>query len=145
MHDLIPYEDLTPAQVFADNGADALLDKIEKDARSLVMDISTEQGRKDCASAAYKIARSKTFLDDMGKNLVAEWKAKASKVDAERKKIRDRLDTLKDEIRKPLTDFENSETARIEEHEKQIATIMAFGTLMSGSAHEIKTNFEAIS
>ena len=145
MHELIVVENLTPAQVFTDKGADSIIDQIEKEARAAPIDISTEAGRKECASIAYKIARSKTFLDDMGKDLVAEWKTKSSKVDAERRKIRDRLDVLKDEIRKPLTDFENTEKARIETHENQIATIQAFGTLTSGSVHEINTNLEAIS
>jgi colicin import membrane protein len=145
MHELIVVENLTPAQVFTDKGADSIIDQIEKEARAAPIDISTEAGRKECASIAYKIALSKTFLDDMGKDLVAEWKTKSSKVDAERRKIRDRLDVLKDEIRKPLTDFENTKKARIVTHENQIATIQAFGTLTSGSVHEINTNLEAIS
>jgi len=36
-------------------------------------------------------------------------------VDAERKRMRDKLDALKDQVRKPLTDWENAEESRIDE------------------------------
>jgi colicin import membrane protein len=123
MNELISVEDLKPADLFAEGGVDAIVEKIEQEARAVLIDISTDTGRKECASLAYKIARSKTALDDMGKNLVAEWKTRAAKVDGERRKIRDRLDALKDEVRKPLTDFENTETARIAQHEELTLSI----------------------
>ncbi len=61
------------------------LDKTLKDIKEKVMafvpDTSTAKGRKDIASLAYKVAQSKTWLDNCGKNLVAEWKEKSKKVD----------------------------------------------------------------
>lgn len=125
--ELIPLDTLTPAVVFAPGGVDDILAKIEGEVRGVHTDISTKAGRDAIASTAYKIARSKTALDDMGKALVADWKEKSKKVDAERKKLRDRLDALKDEIRRPLTDWENAEKARIEGHEAEIARIEAMG------------------
>lgn len=123
MNDLVTIDDIKPSELFVGAGVDALISKIEEEARKALIDVSTEAGRKNCASIAYKISRSKTLLDDMGKELAAEWKARSAKVDAERRKIRDRLDALKDEIRKPLTDFENTESERVAQHEKFIAAI----------------------
>lgn len=123
--ELITLDTLTPAVVFAPGGVDDILAKIEGEVRGVHTDISTKAGRDAIASTAYKIARSKTALDDMGKALVADWKEKSKKVDAERKKLRDRLDVLKDEVRQPLTDWENAETARIEGHEAEIKRIEA--------------------
>lgn len=147
MHDLATIEALTPAEVFTDKGADPIIDRIEKEARAALIDISTDAGRKECASIAYKIARSKTFLDDMGKDLVSEWKGRSAKVDAERRKIRDRLDALKDEIRKPLTDFENAETMRVAEHENRIALIDTLHTFEQAqpTAQDIQNRLAAIS
>lgn len=125
--ELIPLDTLTPAAVFAPGGVDDILAKIEGEVRGVHTDISTKAGRDAIASTAYKIARSKTALDDMGKALVADWKEKSKKVDAERKKLRDRLDALKDEVRQPLTDWENAEKARVEGHEAEIARIEAMG------------------
>lgn len=121
----IVLDTLTPAAVFAPGGVDDILAKIEREVRGVHTDISTKAGRDAIASTAYKVARSKTALDDMGKSLVSEWKENSKKVDAERKKLRDRLDALKDEVRQPLTDWENAETARVESHEAEIARIEA--------------------
>ena len=63
---------------------------------------------------AYKVARSKTTLDDIGKELVAGWKDQAKEVDANRKLARETLDALKIKVRKPLTDWEEKEAKRIE-------------------------------
>jgi septal ring factor EnvC (AmiA/AmiB activator) len=116
---------LTAAMVFVPGGVDAILEKIAAEIRSFKPDISTQDGRAQIASIAYKVARSKTALDEMGKDLVAEWKSKAAAVDAERRTIREKLDALKEEVRKPLTDWENADKARIEAHEQAIRDIEA--------------------
>lgn len=123
--DLIVIRQMTPA-IFADSASiDNVLEKLEREVRSVPCDISTADGRAAVASLAYKVARSKTALDDMGKELVAEWKAKASLVDAERRKIRERCDALKEEVRKPLTEWEETDKRRIEAHEKAILDLQA--------------------
>ena len=121
--DLVAIKVLTPEIVFAPGGVDEILGKIENEVRSFKGDISTLGGRNAIASMAYKVARSKTALDDMGKQLVSDWKAKASAVDAERRTIRERLDTLKDEVRKPLTDWENADRLRVLAHQAALAEI----------------------
>lgn len=113
-NDLIITETLKPLEVFAQGGADPLLDKIKEMVANFVPDMTTEKGRKEIASLAYKIAQSKTALDNMGKDLVAEKKKETSLVDAERRRIRDELDTLKESVRAPLTKWEEEEKSRIE-------------------------------
>lgn len=115
---LVPIEIESPAEIFAAGGTDQIVAAIEAKARSLDLDISTERGRKEVASVARKIASSKTLLDDAGKNFVAAIKDQAKVIDAERKRMRDSLDALKDEIRKPLTDWEERDKRRIEGHER---------------------------
>lgn len=119
---------LTAAIVFAPGGVDAILEKLTAEVRSIKTDISTPAGRAAIASLAHKVARSKTALDGMGKDLVSEWKTRASAVDAERRTIRERLDALKDEVRKPLTDWENAEKARVESHEAELLHIADLAT-----------------
>lgn len=126
MNDLVVVENLTPAVVYAPGGVNSVLDKIKTEARAFTGDISTEKGRNEIKSFAYKIARSKTLLDDMGKDLVADLKKQTGAVDAERKRIRDELDKLKDEIRAPLTQWEQAEKDRVAEHETGLAEIAAF-------------------
>lgn len=100
-----------------------LLGNVEEQARSIVPDLSTAKGRKSIASNSARVSKSKTYLDALGKDLVSGWKAKAKLVDAERKLIRDRLDALRDEVRKPLTDWEDADKARVTAIEDRIITI----------------------
>lgn len=121
--DLVVVSTLVPADVFGPGGVDAIIKKLTDTVRAVPTDISTATGRKAVASLAYKVARSKTALDEMGKTLAADWKAKANAIDAERRTIRDRLDALGDEVRKPLTDWENAEKDRVEAHEAALLAI----------------------
>ncbi|MEZ6879858.1 hypothetical protein [Enterobacter sp. KB-280D8] len=95
---------------------DPIIEAIEKEARSLVPDVSTRKGRDVIASMAHKVARSKTYIDNAGKDLVAELKALPKQIDESRRIVRERLDALKDEVRKPLTEWE-AEQERIKAEE----------------------------
>lgn len=85
---------------------DPIIETIEKEARSLVPDVTTRKGRDAIASMAHKVARSKTYIDNAGKDLVAELKALPKQIDESRRIVRERLDALKDEVRRPLTEWE---------------------------------------
>lgn len=111
---LVSIEKINPVAVFADGGIDRILKEIEQKATELNPDISTSKGRKEVASTAYKVSQSKTILDGLGKDLVADWKAKAKIVDESRKKARAFLDALRDRVRQPLTEWEAAEAARVE-------------------------------
>src|SRR6266404_7527259 len=121
---IIDTDTLTPATVFAPGGVEGILSKIETEVRAIERDISTEEGREAVKSLAYKVARSKTALDDMGKELVSGIKAQAATIDAERRTIRDRLDALKEEVRGPLTAWETAEAARVSKHEEVLTWII---------------------
>lgn len=121
--EMVVLDKLTPAVIFAPGGVDDILAKIAREVRAQQTDISTKAGREAVASLAYKVARSKTALDKMGKELgeshYKSWKA----ITSERARIEKELDALKDEVRKPLTDWENAEKDRIASHEKAISDI----------------------
>jgi hypothetical protein len=109
--------------VYSLGGIDSILERLRAEVLSIPTDISTAAGRKQVASLAYKVARSKTTLDDLGKNLVADWKQRAAAVDADRRRVREELDALRDEVRKPLTDWESAEQARVTGHEAALAAL----------------------
>ncbi|EOU9599239.1 cell envelope biogenesis protein TolA [Cronobacter sakazakii] len=94
-----------------------ILQKVEREVMSFVPDVTTAKGRKEIASLAYKVAQTKTYLDGLGKNLVAELKEIPKLIDANRKTVRDRLDELKEKARQPLTDYE-VEQERIKQQEE---------------------------
>tara|TARA_R110000850_G_scaffold269167_3_gene401061 strand:+ start:15193 stop:16341 length:1149 start_codon:yes stop_codon:yes gene_type:complete len=97
---------VTAGDVFVDKGLEPYLQQITDEANKFEGDISTDKGRKAIGSMARKVARSKTFLDGLGKELNAESKNKAKIVDNERKRCREYLDELRDKVRAPLDQYE---------------------------------------
>ncbi|MBA0894722.1 hypothetical protein CPA41_23025 [Klebsiella pneumoniae subsp. pneumoniae] len=115
--DLVVIEKKNAMAVFTNNDQlDPLIEAIEKEARSLVPDVTTKKGRDAIASMAHKVARSKTYIDNAGKDLVAELKALPKQIDESRRVVRERLDALKDEVRRPLTEWE-AEQERVKAEE----------------------------
>ena len=126
--DLVVIEKTNALAVFtSQEQLDPLIEAIEKEARSLVPDLSTKKGRDAIASMAHKVARSKTYIDNAGKDLVAELKALPKHIDESRRLVRERLDALKDEVRRPLTEWEaeqeriKAEEAMNAKHEEALA------------------------
>ncbi|MEW2869587.1 hypothetical protein AB1A95_33100, partial [Pseudomonas aeruginosa] len=114
----------TALQVYSTaNGLDPFLAKIREEIDGFVPDVTTRKGREAIASIAYKVARSKTALDNVGKELVAELKEVPKKVDAERKRMRDLLDHWQAEVRQPLTEWEQREEMRKAKHQAGIDQI----------------------
>ena len=127
-NDLIAIQNITPAAIFKEGGADPIIDKIRKEVLAVDRDISTEEGRKHVASLAYKVARSKTLLDEMGKTFAADLKKQVKAIDGERSRIWDALNGLQKEVRQPLTDFEEKEKTRIARHEADLNEIVESGS-----------------
>jgi hypothetical protein len=120
VNELLVVEKLNVPALFCENGMDRILKDIEAKATSFVTTTETAAGRKEIASIANRVAKSKVLLDDLGKNLVADWKIKAKRVDEVRKQTRDFLDDLKIRVRKPLTEWERAEEDRIAKHRSSL-------------------------
>ncbi|MGT5005412.1 hypothetical protein ACRWGL_19930 [Escherichia coli] len=119
--DLVVIEKQNAMAVFTSKEQlDPIIEAIEKEARSLIPDLTTKKGRDAIASMAHKVARSKTYIDNAGKDLVAELKALPKQIDESRRIVRERLDALKDEVRRPLTEWE-VEQERIKAEEEMNA------------------------
>lgn len=116
---------LNAAVVFASaESVDAILKSVESKVRAYVADISTKAGRDDCASVAYKVARSKTALDDLGKKHGEDLRKALGDLNAKRRTVVDRLDALRDEVRAPLDTWEGAQTA----HEAELVKIIGFAS-----------------
>lgn len=130
--------------LFADHGLDQILDRIRAEVAAHTPDISTDRGRKAIASLARKVSSSKVRLDDLGKELVSEAKSQIAAIDAERKRMRDELDKLRDDTRQPLTEWEDAETSRIKAHEDGLSSLSNLANVLLGaSAQEIAQRIES--
>lgn len=104
---------LPAAEIFKSGGMRSILDAIKTEASSEVGSVESAQGRKDIASMAHKVSKSKALLDKLGKALADDLNSQLKPINAERKLARDELDELRDTIRQPLSDWEYEEKARV--------------------------------
>ena len=116
---------------------DGLYNVVQAKARALVADVTTADGVSKIKSTARQIASIKKRVDDIGKDVVAELKDLPKQIDANRKKWREDMEALKDEIRKPVTEIENRQ-AEIEEIRA------THGKLALSGSEEIKAAIETL-
>lgn len=127
-------------QIFTGGGLSAILDGIEGKVRGMELDGSTVAGRDEIRSVAYKVARTKTALDAEARKLTEGWRTATSQVNSERKRAQERLDSLAEEVRKPLTEFEDKEKNRIAAHEAALSEMAVLSlTGRNASVDELQT------
>ena len=120
----------------ADRGLDPYLEQIAEQARSFVPDLSTKKGRDNIASIAYKVRQSKSAMDKAGKALVDRLKEQPKLVDRERKRMREFMDALADEVRRPLDELEAKEAARVQAHKEAVERIVSFRDVLDDDNSE---------
>ena len=107
---------------------EAIYSRIEKMALGLVADATTKEGISQIKTCARQIASVKIKVDDAGKKVKAELNKLPDLIDENRRKFREKMEALQEEIRRPVTEIEN--------REKEIDGIKAMhmAVAMSGSA-----------
>lgn len=102
-----------PVEVLmSDEKRDELFSHIKSEIAAFKPDLTTGAGRKRVAKLAYKITRTKTAIDDAGKEANRVLREKIDAVDARRRDFRSTLDELAAEARDPLTKWEEEEERR---------------------------------
>ena len=105
-----------------EDGISGIISKLEVAARAdaAKYDATTKKGRDALISLAAKVSKSKAELDRQGKALTDAQRKEINAVNAGRKIGEERLAALRDEIRKPVTDWEAAEEARTERHKRAL-------------------------
>lgn len=131
-----------------DEEFEKLYAKVKEAVDSHVPDLSTRTGREAIASVAYKIARTKTALVKQGKALTEGWRDQTKKVNAACNTIEYRLDKLKDDVRRPLTEWEAAEEKRVSDHQTALRQLVEFSEVGFGRSsddiRQMTTEVEAI-
>jgi hypothetical protein len=122
-NELIVIQPADLEKVFVKNGLDPFIELIKKEVEDIVPDLSTAKGRKEIASRARWVASKKVIIDKAGKEFISKLKAQIQPIDAERKRMRDILDALRDEIRQPLTEWEEAEKEKKRKEAERIELI----------------------
>lgn len=99
-----------------------------------VPDVSRPAGRKEITSLANRVVRSKTAIDEAGKQMNAGLRAQIDEVDRRRRYARTELDAIRDHIRVPLVEWEDAEAERKRQHEERLASLAVDLPLETSSA-----------
>lgn len=111
--ELALFTSLTPVTIVTDQAkAEELFTHIEQQIAEFVPDLTTDTGRRAIASLAFKVSKTKTAITAAAEELIEEERKKVASTVAERKRIEERLDALRDKARQPLTDWEKAEADR---------------------------------
>lgn len=91
------------------NGLVETLQNVKSNITLVAPDTSTAKGREQIRSLAFRVTKSKTYIEKIGKEISAELKELPKIVDANRKHAMEFLESLATEIRQPLTDWEEEQ------------------------------------
>lgn len=120
--------DLAPS-IYVENGLDKFLEQIREGVNE-VPDLSTAKGRARIASLAAQVSRSKTAVEKPGRDYLKRLKEQPKVVEAELRRFVNECDQLRDEVRRPLTEWEDAEKARTEALQQRIMDLRALAEVI---------------
>lgn len=120
--------DMAPA-IYVENGLDSFLEKIRAGVNE-VPDLSTAKGRSRIASLAAQVSRSKTAVEKPGRDYLKRLKEQPKVVEAELRRFVTECDQLRDEVRRPLTEWEDAEKARTEALQQRLVDLRALADVI---------------
>lgn len=94
---------------------DVFLAKLKADVDATPVDLTTKKGRDAIASVAARVRSQKAGTGKDRLRLTKEWRDMTSQVNGAWNEIKERMDALAVDARKPLTDWEEAEQARIDQ------------------------------
>lgn len=142
---LVVPDSIKATEIFSDRTKlDGIIETVRVAVSGHVPDTTTAKGRSAITSLAYKVTRSKTLVDDMGKELVAEMKRQVAAVDAERRYLRDSLDTIRDEVRKPLDEWELEDQRRKNAIRDRIRDLQKYAYMPGDTLQQIDEKMDAV-
>ncbi|HDS1728228.1 TPA: hypothetical protein QEM47_000951 [Pseudomonas putida] len=112
-------EDNAPA-IYVAGGLQQFIDLVKGEVLGEVPDLKTRKGRERIASLAAKVSKSKTAVEKPGRDYLRRLKEMPKVVEAELRDFVTKMDALRDETRRPLTEWEAAEDARIDRHNDAI-------------------------
>jgi len=104
-------EDKWP-EIYGVNKINDYYDRVRAELLSEVPDLTTVKGREAIASNSRKVSTSKTFVEKPGRAYLKFIKeTKCAAIEKELREFVEKMDALRDEVRKPLTDYETEQKA----------------------------------
>lgn len=99
--------------LYITGGLDPYYQQIRSQVLSEVPDITTKAGIARIKSLAAMVSKSKTAVEKPGREYLKQLKELPKVIEAELRDWNGKMDALRDEVRKPVTELEEKEKARI--------------------------------
>lgn len=97
---------------------EAFYEKIKAETENVTSDATTNKGRDEIRSMAFKVAKTRTAIDKARLGLTEGWRTKTKQANEAGAQIKARLEALEEKVRAPLTAWEEAEKIRAEKHEQ---------------------------
>lgn len=114
--------------IYVEGGLKPFIERVRAEVSAEIPDLATRKGRERIASLAAKVSKSKAAVEKPGRDYLRHLKAMPKTVEAELREFVQAMDALRDETRKPLTEWEEAEKARTAKHEAGIARMQEVDT-----------------
>lgn len=111
--------------LYVAGGLQQFIDLVKGEVEGEVPDLKTRKGRERIASLAAKVSKSKTAVEKPGRDYLRRLKEMPKVVEAELRDFVTKMDALRDETRRPLTEWEAAEDARIDRHNDRLNWLKA--------------------
>lgn len=131
-------------KLFTPEGMDLMIAEIQKEVADFSADISTKEGRAKIISMAAKVAKCKSPIKNLASELKEESRRLIDGVNAQWNRYESAMDTLRDEIRKPVDEIEEAEAQILAERKERIESIKNHGMLYNSTLHDIKIAIENV-
>ena len=146
---LIAIEEISEANapaIYVAGGLQQFIDLVKDEVLGEVPDLKTRKGRERIASLAAKVSKSKTAVEKPGRDYLRRLKEMPKVVEAELREFVAKMDALRDETRRPLTEWEAAEDARIDRHNDAINRMKDLATeLGTLDAEQLKARLSELS
>jgi hypothetical protein len=143
-NELVVVKPVDVPALFKEGGCDPVLGKLREILNGFEGDVSTAKGRKEIISFSRRFSTMKGMVDGHGKALIEKEKERLKIVDSERKKFRDECDMMRDEARKPVTDWEDAHKKRVADIEERIEFFNRFLDITYLNSEHVKKDLDLI-
>lgn len=125
---------ITPVEFFTrPDLIQSVIYAVQDHVRSINLSADTAKGRREIKALAFRITRTKTAFEEVGKKAAATLKELPKQVDAGRKLLKDGLEAIADERLRPVTEFEEAEKKR----EKSLAELAGIPSQLAQASVEV--------
>lgn len=124
---------------------EAYIAALKAEAEASPGNVNSEKGREQIRSNAANIGRRKAAIEKERLRVTEEWRQKTSTVNATGKIVKEQLQALQDEVRAPLTAWEESEAARKAEADRLLELLRNAAIVRADeTAADVQTRLDEI-